>query len=63
MKTKFVNCFSKVYMNRGNGQKLITIPSRENIKVGEYVMISKVDPKVFYPKDINKILKIKKEDM
>lgn len=42
--------FRRVFLNKASGQKLITIPSKENIKPGEYVCISKIDPNLFYPK-------------
>jgi len=38
--------FRKVWTNKSNGQKLISIPSKENIKDGEWIMVSKIDPKL-----------------
>jgi len=32
----------KVWMNKGNGQKLITIPKDSNISEGDYVWLEKV---------------------
>ena len=32
----------KVWTNKSNGQKLVTIPSRSGIKTGTYVQIKKV---------------------
>lgn len=35
----------RVWKNKGNEQKLITIPSRSDIKEGDYVRIEKVGEK------------------
>ncbi len=45
-----MNCIRKVWTNKSNGQKLISIPSKGDIKDGEYVVVSKIDPKLFHPK-------------
>ena len=37
--------FRKVYTNKTNGQKLITIPASEDVLDGDWVLVSKVDPK------------------
>ena len=42
--------FRRVFLNKASGQKLITIPVKEDIEPGEYVCVSKVDPTLFYPK-------------
>jgi len=46
------NIIAKVWEFSYSGQKCVTIPKNSNIKVGEYVVISKID-----------ILKIKKGDL
>ena len=42
--------FKKVWKNKSSGQKMITIPAKENIDEGEWVMVKKINPKNFYPK-------------
>ncbi len=37
--------FRKVYTNKQSGQKLITIPAGEDVSDGDWVLVSKVDPK------------------
>ncbi|HUW43826.1 MAG TPA: hypothetical protein VMV95_02620 [Bacillota bacterium] len=37
--------FKKVYTNKKSGQKLITIPADEDIVDGDWVLVSKADPK------------------
>lgn len=54
-----MNFFRKVWTNKSNGQKLISIPSKENIKDGEWIMVSKIDPKVFAPTKNLKQFKLK----
>jgi len=34
---------AKVWENKTNKQKLITIPAKSNIKVGDYITIKKVE--------------------
>jgi uncharacterized phage protein gp47/JayE len=37
-----VNKYSKVFINKGNGQKLITVPKYSDIEVGDLVEIKKI---------------------
>lgn len=37
-----VKKYSKVFINKGNGQKLITIPKDSGIEVGDLVEIKKI---------------------
>ena len=37
-----VNKYSKVFINKGSGQKLITIPKNSGIEVGDLVEIKKI---------------------
>ena len=41
-KVKDRNIIVKVYTNRSNGQKLVTIPKDSNIEDGDFVRIEKV---------------------
>lgn len=38
-----MNIIAKVWKNKGNGQKLVTIPKDSNIREGDHVKIEKVD--------------------
>ena len=48
--------FMRVFLNKTSGQKLITIPVKENIKPGDWVRVSKADqnPASDYPKPPSK---------
>lgn len=37
-----VNKYSKVFINKGNGQKLITVPKYSDIEVGDLVELKKI---------------------
>jgi len=43
--------FRKVYTNKKSGQKLITIPVSEEVLDGDWVLVSKVDPKEMLDKN------------
>ncbi len=51
-----MNFYRQVWTNKSNGQKLISIPSKENIKDGDWVRVSKADPSPVsdFPKPITK---------
>lgn len=41
-----VNIIQKVWKNKSNNQKLVTIPKNSNIEAGDYVKIKKIEKEV-----------------
>jgi len=42
---KEMDIIQKVWRNKGNNQKLVTIPRNSDIKDGDYVIIKKIENK------------------